>query len=216
MNLVDYYAILELSPSASLKEVKAAYRRLAHQYHPDKTNNDKYAAAQFEIVKEAYEVLTDPSRKEQYLQQRWYAHSMGQRSQPLIVNPVDVLKRLIELDKYVTTLDVHRLDEEGLYSYIHYILSDEIVEKLNHFGDITVNKSIIEAALRAGQPLSFRYANELAALLGKIHSGEETTLHISGYLRHARSLSNWSTYRTWVVLLLVLALCLVIYFFSRS
>ncbi|MEI9910706.1 MAG: DnaJ domain-containing protein [Bacteroidota bacterium] len=59
----DYYKILELPPSATLQEIKTAYRRLAHQYHPDKNDNDLYAAAQFEMVKEAYEVLSDPRKK---------------------------------------------------------------------------------------------------------------------------------------------------------
>ncbi len=79
MQLKDYYTILELSPSASAGEIKKAYRRLAHQYHPDKKNNDPYAAAQFATIKEAYETLSNPSRKDHYLQQRWYAQSIGKK-----------------------------------------------------------------------------------------------------------------------------------------
>lgn len=40
-------------------------------YHPDKTGADTYSAAHFNEIKEAYEVLTNPAAKEQYLQQRW-------------------------------------------------------------------------------------------------------------------------------------------------
>jgi molecular chaperone DnaJ len=72
MNFRDHYAILGILPSASQEEIKKAYRLLALQYHPDKTGGDPYAAVQFEAIKEAYEVLTNPRKKELYLQQRWY------------------------------------------------------------------------------------------------------------------------------------------------
>jgi len=124
LEIKDYYKILELPPSATQKEIKTAYRRLAHQYHPDKSGNDLYAAAQFEIVKEAYEVLSDPSKKEYYLQQRWYNQSIGKKRTETVITPVTVLKQVLELDKYVSTLDVHRMDKEGLYNYICDILSD--------------------------------------------------------------------------------------------
>ena len=79
MQLKDYYSILELHPSATRDEIKKAYRRLAHQYHPDKKNNDPYAAAQFSNIKEAYEILSNPVKKDQYLQQRWYTQSIGKK-----------------------------------------------------------------------------------------------------------------------------------------
>ena len=63
MLLKDYYTILELEPSATLPEIKKAYRRLALQYHPDINPNDSYAAAQFVEIKEAYETLTIPAKK---------------------------------------------------------------------------------------------------------------------------------------------------------
>jgi len=100
VQLKDYYTILELSPSASLDEIKKAYRRLALIHHPDKKGNDPYAAAQFSEIKEAYETLTHPAKKDLYLQQRWYAQSIGQRKKQEIITPVSVLKQLIELERY--------------------------------------------------------------------------------------------------------------------
>jgi len=68
--LKDYFKILQLSPSASPADIKMAYRKLAHQYHPDKNPSNHYAAAHFALIKEAYTPLSDPDLKEQYLQER--------------------------------------------------------------------------------------------------------------------------------------------------
>ena len=65
----DYYAILGIPTTATLADIKRAYRRLARQYHPD-TNPDKDAARRFRQITEAYELLSDPTRRAAYDQTR--------------------------------------------------------------------------------------------------------------------------------------------------
>lgn len=62
----DYYKLLGVSRSATEKEIKAAYRKLARQYHPDVNPNDKQAEAKFKDINEAYEVLSDPDKRAAY------------------------------------------------------------------------------------------------------------------------------------------------------
>lgn len=57
MQVKNYYGILELQPSAVHPEIKKAYRGLAQQFHPDKTNNNSFPAVQFAEIKQVYEVL---------------------------------------------------------------------------------------------------------------------------------------------------------------
>jgi curved DNA-binding protein CbpA len=211
----DYYKILELPPSASLKEIKTAYRRLAHQYHPDKNGNDQYAAAQFEIIKEAYEVLSNTSKKEYYLQQRWYDQSMGKRTRDTIITPVAVLKRVLELNKYIAGIDVHRMDKEGLYAYICYILTDENIEKLNSFHETDINKTIVDSILQSSQALPFSLVKALSEKLVKINTDETTAQAIRQYIQHSRNADNWNKYRVWLLLLIVIFLCFLIYTISH-
>ncbi len=61
----DYYEILGLDKGASVDEVKKAYRRLARKYHPD-VNKAPDAEEQFKKINEAFQVLSDPKKKQQY------------------------------------------------------------------------------------------------------------------------------------------------------
>ena len=62
----DYYDVLGLSKSASASEVKKAYRKLALKHHPDKNPDDASAEDKFKEAAEAYEVLSDETKKQQY------------------------------------------------------------------------------------------------------------------------------------------------------
>jgi len=62
----DYYKTLGVEKGASKEDIKKAFRKMAHQYHPDKTKNDPAAANKFKEASEAYSVLSDDSKRRQY------------------------------------------------------------------------------------------------------------------------------------------------------
>ncbi len=62
----DYYETLGVSRTASEDEIKKAYRKLARQYHPDRNPGDKQAEARFKEVQDAYDVLSDKTKREQF------------------------------------------------------------------------------------------------------------------------------------------------------
>jgi molecular chaperone DnaJ len=70
----DYYQTLGVSKQASAEDIKRAYRKLAHQYHPDK---DKGNESKFKEINEAYQVLSDPSKRQQYDQFGTTFQNMG-------------------------------------------------------------------------------------------------------------------------------------------
>jgi len=62
----DYYQILGVDKKASVDEIKKAYRKLAVKWHPDKNPNNKAAEEKFKKISEAYAVLSDSQKRQQY------------------------------------------------------------------------------------------------------------------------------------------------------
>jgi molecular chaperone DnaJ len=62
----EYYEVLGVPKTASRDQIKAAYRRLAIEHHPDKNKGDRTSEAKFKEVNEAYEVLSDPKKRAEY------------------------------------------------------------------------------------------------------------------------------------------------------
>jgi len=66
MAFIDYYQTLGIAKTASEKDIKAAYRKLARKYHPDLNPNDAGAHKKFQQLNEANEVLSDPEKRKKY------------------------------------------------------------------------------------------------------------------------------------------------------
>ena len=82
MDFKDYYATLGVSKTASEKEIKQAFRKLARKFHPDVNPGDKAAEARFKEINEANEVLGDPEKRKKYdeLGANWRMYEQAQRS----------------------------------------------------------------------------------------------------------------------------------------
>src|SRR5918993_53991 len=82
MEFRDYYATLGVPKTASAKEIKQAFRRLARKHHPDVNAGNSDAEAKFKAISEAHEVLGDPEKRRKYdeLGANWKAYEQAERA----------------------------------------------------------------------------------------------------------------------------------------
>jgi hypothetical protein len=91
----DYYSILQIDPSATKEEIRAAYKRLAFRAHPDRSDRPQ-ATEETQLLNEAYDVLGNPEKRALYDLERLAATAPGSVEEPLAENtqaPVDWKKR---------------------------------------------------------------------------------------------------------------------------
>src|SRR5476649_727309 len=83
MAFIDYYQTLGLAKTASDKDIKNAYRKLARKYHPDLNPNDAEANKKFQQLNEANEVLSDPEKRKKFDQygENWQHGEEYERAQ---------------------------------------------------------------------------------------------------------------------------------------
>src|SRR5947207_2309685 len=82
MEFKDYYSRFGVAKTATEKEIKTAYRKLARKHHPDVNPGDKAAESKFKELNEAYEVLGDPAKRKKYdeLGANWRAYEQAERA----------------------------------------------------------------------------------------------------------------------------------------
>lgn len=102
----DYYAILDISPTALDEEIRLAYRKLARQYQPE-ANFNTDTNELFEEIQEAYELLNDPAQRKKY--DHWRAKKGFDRSSALSLHMItshDSLVSLLQEQAYYVLLSV--------------------------------------------------------------------------------------------------------------
>jgi molecular chaperone DnaJ len=213
----DYYAILEVSPMSTRDEIKRQYRKLAKQFHPDANGDDAYAAARFHDIKEAYETLTQPARKEEWLKERWlrqvYHQGNGEQA-PL--TPFTILEKVLKVERSVASMDVFRMDHLGVVSSIEKLVSNENLECLKKFNEPDMNRAIIRHVLLALHPIPYSHTLNALTTLEDLAGKDGEALHmITSFRNKHRKKQNADRWTVPVILLATLLICLLIWFSSR-
>lgn len=105
----DYYYILGLKQTATIEDVKKAYRKLSLKFHPDKNDGDEFFTERFKEIQEAYETLVDLSKRESYDGLRNFNSSNKQNNNGTNFNP--------DIEYFKSNKNTFEYDEEVTFSW---------------------------------------------------------------------------------------------------
>ncbi len=186
-------------------------------YHPDKNNDDPYAFARFTEIKEAYETLTNPQKKELYLQERWLYKASGKKIGEELITAPAILIKCLELNKQVATMDIHRMNYKAVAERMTKLLNDDTISILLDQKETDVHASIIASMLKSIQPFPYPAAKPVANQLLKlaIHL-PEWTKHILQSMHKKQQQEKWRWLNPLLIVLLTIAICFLIWFGAKS
>jgi molecular chaperone DnaJ len=215
MSSKDYYLLLNVKPNASTEEIKRSYRRLALKYHPDKNPGDPLSEAAFKEIAEAYDILSDLKKREDYHSKRFYTYNY-RYSNASTVTPQSILNDAINLQKLVEKADPFRMNRDALLFQLEQILSTDNLSLLMNEKQSNINNAIVEALLIVCKPLQYYYSEMVAEQLYVLADGNNNLeKKITEFLNTQRKKDVWRRYKVIAAIIAALLLCLVIFLISR-
>ncbi len=215
MQVKDHYKTLGIAPQATLQEIKAAYRRLAHQYHPDKNAGDRYAAHYFHEIREAYEILSDQERRAVYNDERWLA-GYARQQKPVSVTPAGIYNECVKLANHVSSMDTYRMSQTALHEYTLLLLSDAHLAILNRATDMELNRKILRIMLQTLKGMEYRYFQDISGRLTVLAGSDQNLQEQIGQELHRKANEKrWVIIKPWVILLTALLLCIFMFLYMR-
>ena len=213
----DYYQVLGVRPDATADEIKKRYRMLALKYHPDKNPGDELTAATFLEINEAYDVLSDTQRRQEYNKVRYYRYTANnEKKYAAPVSSYTVLQECVTLRKLLSTLDPYRMNRDALLFQVENILSTFNRQILKHEDNTAINKKIVDEMLVISKPLSYDVVEKLSVLFAEIAGPDNELLQqIHAFVQRKKWHHWWQLYKVPVAIAVTIILCFIIFKLSR-
>ena len=203
--LKDHYKTLEVKTDATPYDIKKSYRRLVLQFHPDKNPNDKSAELKFKEVQEAYEVLSDTTKRSDYdFQYR------RQYKTQTILTPEAIYNLAKQVRNSVSSLDKDYINQQIVYKRLYEVLNQRNVSFLLANGNKVINLGIIDESIHAMKNLSFSFAEAFSLQLVQLAEGNEEKLkEIRHWLKQKKIQNYFESYKAAGIMITVVLLFIV-------
>ena len=215
MAFKDHYKTLGVSSKSSHEEIKKAFRTLAHKYHPDKNPDTSYAQAQFRTIQEAYEVLSNPTTRKLFDEERYFRGLTAQK-EPYHIDSLWLKEQAKKLRIHMSRLDSYSMNHRALHEYVLILLSDDHIGILQTENDDRAIRELVSDVLVSIRHLHYSLYPAINRRLSIIASNDPELLQAISQAERERRVKNS---QQWIMPLLIivitLMLCIFMYIYSR-
>ena len=210
--MLDYFQILGLDYSATYDEIKTAYRVLAKKLHPDIVGDNKEKLLHFEVIKNAYETLSNPTLRYQYYEQRWLQKSKGLHLEHYTpVSAPLIIKTLLKIEQDAYFADSNNNVEEKTVQNISAILHEKNMDFLLQQNDADIQQTIANILINIIPFVPFTYLTFIEEKINAFQfaNKKETLKLYAKTVQKYKHQLMWQKNK-WIVVLVLLGLLLLI------
>lgn len=215
MPVKDYYKLLKIAHSADLNTIKKAYRQLAMQYHPDKHGNNQSTHFYFQEIQEAYEVLSNPEKRENYHYQIWLEKAQGHELDTAL-SADQIIQLFIHTERTIHETDSFRRNNEQMTEILVSLYSNTRLELIAETNDKSLETTTLQMAIQSSSSLSsdaqFKLIHQLNPILKKHPQMHETWMEQVNTSMRKEKIEK---FKVPIVILTTILLCLAILLLSK-
>ena len=209
MQKKNYYQILGVPPGASNAEIKAAYRRLALIYHPDKNTDDPTSSYVFQEINEAYQILSNNSARADYHRSFEAEGKKFGQAQTLFFSAELLLVKLGHMRKALDETDPYRMNTDAVFEELEQLFSTYHLSILEKENNTTLTAKITVTCLAVISYLPKKEQLIITADLNRLPGQSPNA--IADFLKKQGQKWFWDRYKIWVVLFVTVLLCLLLF-----
>ncbi len=212
MTFPNHYQTLQVAPTATMEEIKKAYRKLALRFHPDKAGSDESTLAAFRAIKSAYDVLINSKSRQAY-HAKYFYHTTPPKPTLTANELADKAKALAA---FVRLLDPFRIDYDLLTLEIAQIVNPEAVRIFKNTKELFLIEGTINSILACLALMPYKIGIPFHAMLLSI-SENHAMLLISTklQLKKQQRIDWWQRKKPLLALVVALLICLLMYWAAK-
>lgn len=209
MQKKNYYQILGVPPGAANAEIKAAYRRLALIYHPDKNSDDPTSSYVFQEINEAYQVLSDKTSRADYHRNFEAEGKRFSQGQTVFFSAELLLVKLGHMRKALDETDPYRMNTDAVFEELEQLFNSYHLSILQKEDNRTLTAQITGNCLGI---ISYLPKNEQLRIVEDLNRLPGQSMQTLGqFLQKQRNKWFWDRYKVLIVLIVTVILCLLLF-----
>jgi hypothetical protein len=209
----NWYAVLGITSSATESEIKRAFRKLAHIYHPDKNNNPIYFE-QFKQIKKAYEVLGNIESKRLY-DQSIQLEGRLMNTQPEIQNIQDLIRYFYLFEREMQQTDFRFINFDRIKWKLNYPLFLPLIKEMIQLGNKLEQQQLLKQILYVSSFLPYHELKAYQLKMEEYFLAEQQINTFYQLLKEKAIEAKWDQLKMPLVAFLSAIICLGIYLLAK-